>query len=80
MIRPGSDADLTIVDPKTSWTVKEEELVAKQPTSAWKGFDLKGIPTIVILRGEVVMKDRKPVSTHRGRFVAARHDSGGLQK
>lgn len=71
-IRPGSDADLTIVDPDYTYTVKNEDLVAKQPTSAWDGFELTGVPTMVILRGEVAMKDRKPVGEHRGRFVAAR--------
>ena len=80
VIRPGSDADLTIVDPHATWTIKEEELVAKQPTSAWKGFDLTGIPTTVVLRGEVAMKDRKPVGTHRGRFVRADHSSTGTSR
>ncbi|MCU1570175.1 MAG: allantoinase [Naasia sp.] len=75
-ILPGSDADLTIVDPGATWTVRNEELVAKQPTSAWNGFELTGMPTMVILRGEVAMKDRKPVGEHRGRFVPARHNAG----
>lgn len=74
-ILPGSDADLTIVDPGATWTVRNEELVAKHPTSAWNGFELTGVPTMVILRGEVAMKDRKPVGEHRGRFVAARRDA-----
>jgi allantoinase len=74
-IRPGSDADLTIVDPKAVWTVKNDELVAKQPTSAWNGFELTGMPTAVILRGELAMKDRKPVGEHRGRFIAAARDA-----
>lgn len=73
-IRPGSDADLTIVDPQASYTVRNEELVAKQPTSAWNGFELTGVPTMVVLRGEVAMKDRKPVGEHRGRFIAAQHE------
>lgn len=72
-ILPGSDADLTIVDPAATWTVRNEELVAKQPTSAWNGFELTGMPTMVILRGEIAMKDRKPVGAHRGRFVPAKH-------
>jgi dihydroorotase len=74
VVWPGSDADLTIVDPGASWTVRNEELVAKQPTSAWNGFELTGIPTMVILRGEVAMKDREPVGEHRGRFIAAQHE------
>ena len=76
IIKPGSDADLTIVDPNASWTVKNEELVAKQPTSAWNGFELVGVPTAVVLRGELAMKDRKPIGEHRGRFIAAKHNAG----
>jgi allantoinase len=74
-ILPGSDADLTIVDPNAKWTVRNEELVAKQPTSAWNGFELTGVPTMVILRGKVAMRDRKPVGERRGRFVSARREA-----
>lgn len=70
-ILPGSDADLTIVDPKVVWRVRNEELVAKQPTSVWNGFDLTGVPSAVVLRGTIAMKDRQPVGEHRGRFIAA---------
>jgi allantoinase len=72
-IMPGSDADLTIVDPNATLVVKNDELVAKQPTSVWNGFELHGMPMTVILRGEVAMRDRKPVGGRRGTFVAADH-------
>ncbi len=72
VIRPGSDADLTIVDPNASRTIRNEELVAKQPVSPWHGFRLTGVPTATILRGEVAMIDGKPVGEHRGRFIPAR--------
>lgn len=71
VIRPGSDADLTIVDPHGTRTVRNAELVAKQPVSPWNGFQLTGTPTAVVLRGEIAMRDGKPVGEHRGRFVAA---------
>lgn len=73
-IRPGSDGDLTIVDPTATRTVRNEELVAKQPVSPWNGFQLTGLPTAVVLRGEVAMRDGKPVGKRRGRFVPARRD------
>lgn len=72
-IRPGSDADLTVVDPHASRTVRNEDLVAKQPVSPWNGFGLTGLPTEVVLRGQIAMRDGKPVGEHRGRFVPARH-------
>jgi allantoinase len=77
VIQPGSDADLTIVDPTATRTVRNEDLVAKQPVSPWNGFDLTGLPTAVVLRGEVAMRDGKPVGEHRGRFVPARHEQSG---
>lgn len=73
VIQPGSDADLTIVDPAATRTVRNEDLVAKQPVSPWNGFRLSGVPTAVVLRGEIAMRDGKPVGGRRGRFVAARH-------
>lgn len=73
VIQPGSDADLTIVDPAATRTVRNEDLVAKQPVSPWNGFTLTGLPTAVVLRGEVAMRDGSPVGEHRGRFVTARH-------
>lgn len=71
-IRPGSDADLTIVDPAASRTVRNENLVAKQPVSPWNTFELTGAPTEVVLRGQIAMRDGKAVGEHRGQFVAAR--------
>jgi dihydroorotase len=79
VIQPGSDADLTIVDPGATRTVRNEDLVAKQPVSPWNGFDLTGLPTAVVLRGEVAMRDGKPVGEHRGRFVPARHEQSATQ-
>jgi dihydroorotase len=76
-IRPGSDADLTVVDPAATRTIRNEDLVAKQPVSPWNGFELTGLPTAVVLRGEVAMLDGKPVGERRGRFVPAHHEQVG---
>ncbi|MCU1615053.1 MAG: allantoinase [Frankiales bacterium] len=75
VIQPGSDADLTIVDPAATRTVRNEDLVAKQPVSPWNGFELAGLPTAVVLRGEIAMRNGKPVGGHRGRYVRAQHGS-----
>jgi dihydroorotase len=71
-IRLGSDADLTIIDPAASRTVRNEDLVAKQPVSPWNTFELTGAPTEVVLRGQIVMRNGQEVGEHRGQFVAAR--------
>ena len=77
VIRTGSDADLTLVDPSGSREVRNESLVAKQPVSPWNGFSLQGRPTAVVLRGEVAMRDGKAVGERRGRFVLARREQSG---
>lgn len=76
VIRPGSDADLVIVDPELRRTVRNEELIAKQPVSPWNGFELRGGPVATVLRGEVVVRDREIVAERRGRFVRADHSAG----
>jgi dihydroorotase len=73
VIRPGSDADLTIVDPNASRVIRNDELVAKQPVSPWHGTELKGAPVAAVLRGQLVMRGGRPVGERSGRFVAADH-------
>lgn len=73
VIRPGSDADLVIIDPEARRTVRNEELLAKQPVSPWHGFELRGAPVATVLRGEIVVRDREIVAPRRGRFVRAEH-------
>ncbi|WP_037079508.1 dihydroorotase [Pseudonocardia spinosispora] len=78
VIRPGSDADLVIVDPEASRTVRNEELVAKQPVSPWHGVELRGAPVATVLCGEVVVRDREVVAPRRGRFVRAEHAAASV--
>lgn len=73
VIRPGSDADLVIVDPELRRTVRNDELIAKQPVSPWNGFELRGGPVATVLGGQIVVRDREIVAERRGRFVAADH-------
>jgi len=74
VIRPGSDADVTIINPNGSTVIRNEELVAKQPVSPWNGFSLRGTVETVVLRGEVAFRDGQTQGEPRGRFVAADHN------
>ncbi|OLT08867.1 hypothetical protein BJF90_12130 [Pseudonocardia sp. CNS-004] len=64
-----------VVDPEARRTVRNEELIAKQPVSPWNGFELRGAPVATVLRGQVVVRDREIVAPRQGRFVAAEHRS-----
>lgn len=72
-ILPGSDADLTIVDPTATRTIRNENLVAKQPISPWHRTELRGVPCAAVLRGVVVMQDGEPIGDRRGQYVGADH-------
>jgi len=72
-IRPGADADLTLVDPQAQHTVRNERLHALNPNSTWHGAELKGAVTASVLGGRLSMRDGEPVGERHGRFVAADH-------
>ena len=68
-IQPGADADLTLVDPEASWTIRNERLHSKQPLSPWHGMEGRGAPRLALLRGELVMRDGEPIGEPRGQLV-----------
>jgi len=53
----GSDADLVLVDMDREFTVRGESLHSKQKTTAFEGFQGKGLPLSTIVRGTTVMED-----------------------
>jgi dihydroorotase len=72
-VRPGADADLTLVDPTGEHTVRNERLHALNPASAWDGAQLRGAIVASVLGGRLAMRDGEPVGERSGRFVAADH-------
>ncbi|WP_157988056.1 dihydroorotase [Jiangella endophytica] len=73
-LRPGSDADLTLVDPRGSARISNERMHALNPVTTWDGWELCGRVVASLLGGEPAMRDGEPVGPRRGRFVAARHE------
>jgi dihydropyrimidinase len=60
-LRPGMDADITLVDLELERTVHHEELLSYSDYSLYDGWTFKGWPTQTIVRGETVMRDGKLV-------------------
>jgi dihydroorotase len=50
----GSPADITIIDPKASWTVDSKHFFSKARNCAFEGTKLQGYATITIVGGRVV--------------------------
>jgi dihydropyrimidinase len=69
-IAAGSDADLSIIDPKATRTIDYKDLASNCDWSPFQGWKMAGFPAYTLSRGEVVAKNGKYVGKKgRGRFV-----------
>lgn len=50
-IRPGSDADLVVVDPDQIWILQDRDLLYENQHSAYTGYEFKGRVISTFLRG-----------------------------
>ncbi len=69
-IQPGSDADLVIYDPAYRGVLSKATQTHAVDYNAFEGWEIKGRPSVVTVRGEVAVRDGKFVGTvGRGRFL-----------
>jgi dihydroorotase len=52
-LKPGADADVTIIDPSSEWTIDVTKFRSKSRNSPFGGLKVRGRPHAVILGGEV---------------------------
>jgi dihydroorotase len=55
----GSNADITIIDPKTTWKVDPSLFYSKSRNSAFTGMELTGFARWTILGGKIVFERKK---------------------
>ncbi len=68
-IRPGSDADVVVFDPRAECTITQSSQHSHAPYTAYEGRTHRGAPTVVIARGEVLVEDDQLIGSGvRGRF------------
>ena len=53
-LKPGSVADITVLDPDQEWTVEAATLASKSKNTPFLGWDMKGKAAHTILAGKVV--------------------------
>ncbi|MCK9150581.1 dihydroorotase [Methanobacterium alcaliphilum] len=56
-ISVGMDADFVVLDMDKEWTIKPENFYSKAEYTPFEGFEVKGMPIMTIVRGNVVMED-----------------------
>lgn len=70
-IRPGSNADIVLVDPEEEHVLKNEDIVSKAGWTPFDGRRVKGRPIMTFLRGELVAeRGRVFADPGTGSFVA----------
>lgn len=65
----GTDADFTIVDMDKKVVIKRENLHSRSQNTGFDGVEVTGYPVATIVRGHVVMKDGRIVSSPIGQVV-----------
>lgn len=55
----GSDADLVVFDPEKDMVITGEETHDMADWSPFEGWKVKGVPSVTISKGKVIMKDGK---------------------
>jgi allantoinase len=65
----GLDADLVLVDPNETFTVRAAESESKQGYTPFEGLEMSGRVKSTFLRGELVYDQGKTVGPARGRYL-----------
>ncbi|MDO5580359.1 MAG: dihydroorotase [Planctomycetia bacterium] len=52
-LKPGADADITIIDPDRSWTVNDHTLHSKSKNTPWFNKKMKGHSDLVLVGGKI---------------------------
>lgn len=60
-IRPGADADFTIIDMNAGGVFADEDMASKVGYTSWAGLEYTGRPEYTVVRGTVVMERGKVV-------------------
>ena len=68
---PGTDADITIIDPQVEYTINKEDLHSISKVTPFDGWRLKGRPVQTILRGATIAKDGQIVGSPGGQFITS---------
>ncbi|MGW4797643.1 dihydroorotase [Nonomuraea sp. NPDC004297] len=69
-IAPGFDADICLVDPAHTWTVRAQDSESTQEYTPFEGFELTARVTDTFVRGHRVLESGKVVGAPVGRYVS----------
>ena len=68
-VAPGLDADLALLDPRHTWTVRAQESESTQGYTPFEGVELSGKVKATFLRGALVCENGKVLGPPRGKYL-----------
>ena len=68
-IAPGLDADLVLVDPRETWTIRAKESESTQGYTPFEGIELSARVKATFLRGALICENGKVSGAPRGRYL-----------
>jgi allantoinase len=68
-IAEGLDADIAVVDPNASWTIRAKDSESTQGYTPFEGIELSARVKATFLRGELVCEDGNVSGKPRGRYL-----------
>ena len=68
-IAPGLDADLALVDPRESWTIRAKDSESTQGYTPFEGIEVSARVKATFLRGSLVCDNGNVVGAPRGRYL-----------
>ena len=74
-IVPGNDADLVLIDPDHTFTLREDDLQQRHKMSPYVGQRFRGAVRRTLRRGETIFTDGHITAQGGGRFVRPRADT-----
>jgi allantoinase len=68
-IAPGLDADLALVDPRHTWTIRAADSESTQGYTPFEGIELGCKVRATFLRGALICDNGKVLGKPRGRYL-----------
>jgi dihydroorotase len=69
-LAPGADADIVLVDPARRAPIRAADQLSRARRTPFEGRVVTGWPVLALLRGEVAMRDGRPVGPPRGTVLS----------
>jgi allantoinase len=76
-LAPGFDADIALVNPAKTWTIRSADSESSQGYTPFEGIELSAAVEETYLRGRAVWRDGRAVGAPSGRYLHRSRDRDG---